>query len=142
MTKAHAALRSVHTSNFPAILQQLGASLLATTYQAGKLVMVRNDGGVINTHIRALSKPMGMALGDQRLAIGTAQEIIEFRNVPAVTSRLGPSDKLDACYLPRHAKYVTFQLAEVAVTRRLFAAILDRIERLALPPPVVARCSE
>ena len=35
----------------------------------------------------------------------------------------------------RHSKYVTFQLAEVAVTRRLFAAILDRIERLALPPP-------
>ena len=42
----------------------------------------------------------------------------------------------------RHSKYVTFQLAEVAVTRRLFAAILDRIERLALPPPAVARCSE
>ena len=38
----------------------------------------------------------------------------------------------------RHATYVTFQLAEVAVTRNLFAAILDRIERLALPPPVVA----
>lgn len=35
----------------------------------------------------------------------------------------------------RHSKYVTFQLAEVAVTRNLFAAILDRIERLALPPP-------
>jgi len=34
----------------------------------------------------------------------------------------------------RHAKYVTFQLTEVAVTRRLFAAILDRIERLVLPP--------
>jgi len=37
----------------------------------------------------------------------------------------------------RHSKYVTFQLAEVAVTRNLFAAILDRIARLALPPPVV-----
>ena len=37
----------------------------------------------------------------------------------------------------RHAKYVTFQLAEVAITRKLFAAILDRIERLALPPPAV-----
>ena len=35
----------------------------------------------------------------------------------------------------RHSKYVTFQLAEVAVTRRLFATILDRIERLALSPP-------
>ena len=37
----------------------------------------------------------------------------------------------------RHSKYVTFQLAEVTVTRNLFAAILDRIARLALPPPVV-----
>ncbi len=36
-----------------------------------------------------------------------------------------------------HLKYVTFQLAEVAVTRKLFATILDRIERLALPPPIV-----
>jgi hypothetical protein len=39
----------------------------------------------------------------------------------------------------RHSKYVTFQLAEVAVTRIFFAAILDRIERLAIPPPMVAR---
>jgi hypothetical protein len=28
-------------------------------------------------------------------------------------------------------------LAEVAVTRNLFATILDRIARLAIPPPVV-----
>jgi hypothetical protein len=39
----------------------------------------------------------------------------------------------------RHSKYVTFQLAEVAVTRNLFAAILARIARLAMPPPVVGR---
>jgi len=38
----------------------------------------------------------------------------------------------------RHSKYVFFQLAEVAVTRNLFAAILDRIARLALPPPLAA----
>jgi hypothetical protein len=37
----------------------------------------------------------------------------------------------------RHSKYVTFQLAEVAVTRNLFAAILARIARLAIPPPAV-----
>ena len=37
----------------------------------------------------------------------------------------------------RHSKYVTFQLAEVAVTRNLFDAILNRITRLALPPPPV-----
>ena len=41
----------------------------------------------------------------------------------------------------RHAKYVTFQLAEVAVPRRLFAAILDRIARLAIPPPSAFECA-
>ncbi len=39
----------------------------------------------------------------------------------------------------RHSKYVTFQLAEVAVTRNLFAPILNRIARLAMPPPAVCR---
>jgi hypothetical protein len=32
----------------------------------------------------------------------------------------------------RHSKYVLFQLAEVAVPRKLFAAILGRIGRLRL----------
>lgn len=34
----------------------------------------------------------------------------------------------------KHAKYFTFQLAEVAVSRNLFAAILERINRLRLSP--------
>ncbi len=34
----------------------------------------------------------------------------------------------------RHAKYVTFQMAEVAVPRRLYRAILDRIRRIAETP--------
>lgn len=43
------------------------------------------------------------------------------RNIPKVT---------------RHAMYFTFQLAEVAVPRSLFAGILDRITRLVILPPV------
>jgi hypothetical protein len=39
----------------------------------------------------------------------------------------------------RHAKYVTFQMAEVAVPRELFAAILERIQRFGVPPPLVQR---
>jgi uncharacterized protein (TIGR03032 family) len=96
-------LRSVHTANFSAILDQLGGSLLVTTYQAGKLVVVRSDGGVINTHFRAFNKPMGMAVGRGRLAIGTAVDVWEFRNVPAVAARLEPPGKHDGCFLPRRA---------------------------------------
>ncbi len=34
----------------------------------------------------------------------------------------------------RHARYMTFQLAEVAVPRKLFEAILQKIDRLRLLP--------
>ena len=41
--------------------------------------------------------------------------------------------------LVRHSKYVFFQMAEVAVPRKLFAAILERIGRFGVPPPLVQR---
>ena len=37
----------------------------------------------------------------------------------------------------RLSKHLTFQLAEVAVPRELFAAILNRIQRFGVPPPLV-----
>ncbi len=36
-----------------------------------------------------------------------------------------------------HSRYVIFQLAEVAVPRDLFAAILERIQRFGVPPPLL-----
>ena len=57
-------LHAAHTANFPTLLRQLGASLLVTTYQAGKLVMVRDEGDHLNTHYRSFPSPMGLALAD------------------------------------------------------------------------------
>ena len=39
----------------------------------------------------------------------------------------------------RPSKYVTFQMAEVAVPRESFAAILERIQRFGVPPPLLRR---
>src|SRR5215813_1814116 len=94
-------LRSVHTTSFANVLEQFGISLLVTTYQAGKLVLLRADRGVVNTHFRSFPKPMGLAVLGNRLAIGTAREVWEFHNIPAVAPRLEPVGKHDACFLPR-----------------------------------------
>jgi uncharacterized protein (TIGR03032 family) len=94
-------LRSVHTATFAEILEHFGFSLLVTTYQAGKLVILRADRGVINTHLRSFPKPMGVAFRDGRLAIGTAREVWEYHNVPAAAARLLPEAKHDVCFLPR-----------------------------------------
>jgi uncharacterized protein (TIGR03032 family) len=108
-------LRAVHTPNFPALLRRLGASLLVTTYRAGKRVMVRDEGDHLNTHFRAFQVPMGMALSGDRLAIGTHIQVWEFVDVPAVTATLDPPGRHDACFLPR-ASHVTgnIQIHEMA----------------------------
>jgi uncharacterized protein (TIGR03032 family) len=96
-------LCAAHTPNVPALLRQTGASLLVTTYQAGKLVMVRDEGDHLNTHYRSFQSPMGLALADggARLAIGTTLQVWEFRDVPSVARRLEPAGRHDACFLPR-----------------------------------------
>jgi uncharacterized protein (TIGR03032 family) len=108
-------LRAVHTSNFPALLRQMGASLLVTTYQAGKLVMIRDEGDHLNAHFRGFPAPMGMALDGDRLAIGTKTQVWEYVNVPAVAARLDPSGRHDACYLPRASHFTgDIQVHEMA----------------------------
>jgi uncharacterized protein (TIGR03032 family) len=111
-------LRSVHTTSFPQILAEAHASVLVTTYQAGKLVVLRNDGGLLNTHFRSFAKPMGLAVAGGRLAVGASTDIWEFANVPAVCGKLGDGKGIcagglgdepdrvarhDACFLPRRS---------------------------------------
>jgi uncharacterized protein (TIGR03032 family) len=96
-------LSSVHTSNFPGLLDELGVSLAVTTYQAGRLVFVRSEGERLNTHFRAFDRPMGMATLGDRLAVGCGVQVWEFRDVPAVAAKVEPVGRHDACYLPRRS---------------------------------------
>jgi len=96
-------LASVHTTNFPELLRSLNCSLAISTYQAGKLVVLRADGDVVNTHFRSFNRPMGMAVDGARLALGTHVEIIEYRNMPAVAERLPDPPRHDAVYMARHS---------------------------------------
>lgn len=94
-------LRSVHTSNLPGLFQQLNISLVVSTYQAGKVILVRNDSGTINTHFRSFAKPMGITADANRLTIGGTNTVWYYRNMPALAPKLEPRGKHDACYLPR-----------------------------------------
>jgi uncharacterized protein (TIGR03032 family) len=104
-TKPIAALASVHTDSLTEILNRLGASLLISTYQAGKVVVARVEKGVINTHFRAFETPMGMACANGRLAIGCRTRTWDFRNQPDVARNLEPSGKHDAVFLPRNCHF-------------------------------------
>jgi len=94
--------RSVSTQSFPDLLRHLGISLLVSTYQSGRLILVRAESAtMLNTHFRRFASPMGIAVGNGRVALGTEREVWEFRNMPAVAAKLEPAGKHDACFMPR-----------------------------------------
>ncbi len=89
------------TDSFVALLHQLGASLLVSTYQANKLLVVRAAGGGLSTLVRTFDRPMGLAADGRRLAMGTRTEVWLLRNAPDIAPRVEPAGQHDACYLPR-----------------------------------------
>ena len=102
---ADSPLRSVYTQTFPEFLNQLGSSLLVSTYQTGKLICARHDSGQLNTHFRDFPRPMGIAVAPGRIVVGTRAEVLDYRNFPAVAPKVEPQGKHDACFLPRNKHF-------------------------------------
>jgi uncharacterized protein (TIGR03032 family) len=98
---ASVAFHYTQTESFVALLQELGATLLVSTYQANKLLAVRASGNGISTLVRTFDKPMGLAVDARRLAIGTRKEVWFLRNAPDIAPRVEPAGMHDACFVPR-----------------------------------------
>jgi uncharacterized protein (TIGR03032 family) len=82
-------------------LQELRVSLLVSTYQANKLLIVRANAGGLSTLVRTFERPMGMAVDKRRLTLATRNAIWVLRNAPDLAPRVDPVGGHDACYLPR-----------------------------------------
>jgi uncharacterized protein (TIGR03032 family) len=83
------------------LLERLGVSLLVTTYQANKLLVIRARDGRLSILVRTFDRPMGVAADGRRLALGTREQVWTFRNAPDIAPRVEPAGAHDACYLPR-----------------------------------------
>jgi uncharacterized protein (TIGR03032 family) len=95
------AFHYAQTDSFVAILHQLRASLLVSTYQANKLLVVRAAGSGLSTLVRTFDRPMGLAADARRLALGSRNQVWFLRNAPDIAARVEPAGQHDACYLPR-----------------------------------------
>ena len=94
-------LNSVFTNSLPGILKQLGISLAVSTYQAGKVILVRREGDKINTHFRNFNRPMGIAVKPDRMSIGCFRTVENYQNAPELIARFEEPGAHDACYVPR-----------------------------------------
>src|SRR3954468_17780981 len=78
------------SESFVALLRQLGASLLVSTYQANKLLVLRAAGAGLSTLVRTFERPMGLAVDCGCLAMGTQDRVWFLRNAPDIASRVEP----------------------------------------------------
>src|SRR6516164_2857615 len=88
--------RYTQTESFPALLRQLGASLVITTYQANKLLVARVAGAGLSMLVRTFDRPMGLAADGPRLALGTRKEVWFLRDAPDIAPRIEPAGRHDA----------------------------------------------
>lgn len=98
--KAPTDFASVHAGALPELLAATQASLAISTYQSGRIVLLRQHDGHLNTHLCALPKPMGIARRGRELAIGTLSAVWRFGNQPALAAALPPRGQHDACFVP------------------------------------------
>jgi uncharacterized protein (TIGR03032 family) len=87
------------------LLAEQRASLLVSTYQAGKLVAIGAWRGELTLSFHNFERPMGTARSECSLAVGTHRQIWLLDEVPDVAQRIEPAGRHQTCFLARSSHY-------------------------------------
>lgn len=98
-------VRFEHSQNFPAILADLGISLLVSTYQAGKVLVLGTDRGKLTITFHSYEQPMGLAVSPRQLAIGTRRQVWFHRPAGELASRMEPAGRFGGAFLARSSHF-------------------------------------
>ncbi len=98
-------VRHEYTRNLPSLLEGLAASLLVSTYQAGKVVTIAARRGELALSYHNFERVMGLAIAPDRIAVGTKAQVWFLRDAPELAPQVEPSRRHDACYLTRSSRF-------------------------------------
>jgi hypothetical protein len=85
------------SENFVGVLNEIRASLLVSTYQAGRLVSVGVSRGTLNVTLHTYERAMGVAVAPDRIAVGAGPQIWFLQTMPQIAQQLAPPGKFDSC---------------------------------------------
>lgn len=98
-------VRYEHSSDFPGLLAQLGISLLVSTYQAGKVLVIGTWEGKLGLAFHNFEQPMGMAIGPRAMAVGTRRMVWFLQPAGDLAARIEPASRHDGAFLTRSAVF-------------------------------------
>ena len=96
-----------YSPNIPELLQSLNCSLAISTYQAGKVILISpKDRDHLVQLPRQFSKPMGMALQGNKMALATLSEVIVLVNNTELAQTYPRQPNVyDSLFIPRSLYY-------------------------------------
>src|SRR5262245_57627547 len=98
-------VRYEYSTNFPQLLSQLGVSLLVSTYQAGKVLVLGTWQGQLTISVHAFEQAMGLAVSPTALAVGTRRAVWVLPAARDLATRMEPAGKHDGAYLTRFSYF-------------------------------------
>jgi uncharacterized protein (TIGR03032 family) len=90
-----------HSASLPDVLARSGCSLLVSTYQAGQLVAVGVDDGKVAFDFHRFDQAMGVAVGEDRVAVGAKGQVWFLHDHSELAARIEPAGHYDRCFLAR-----------------------------------------
>ncbi|WP_085298174.1 TIGR03032 family protein [Cognaticolwellia mytili] len=77
-----------YSDNLPAILKELNISLAFTSYQAGRLMLVRSDGESLDVNFKSFPRPMGLTASEEGITLGIFTQIINFQREDGLLAQI------------------------------------------------------
>lgn len=98
-----------YTPNFPELLNKLGGTIMLTTYQTGKVIMLSSDADNISQLVRDFDRPMGVAFYGDIMAMALRTNVTVFKNSKelAITYPSKPNT-YDTLYYPTSQKITSY----------------------------------
>lgn len=106
---AYREVRYEYSLNLVPLLTRLGASLLVSTYQAGKLGVVGVHQGKLALSLHNFEKAMGVAVRPDRIAVGARVQIWFLHSASDIAPGIEPAREHDGCFLTR-SSHVTGEI--------------------------------
>jgi uncharacterized protein (TIGR03032 family) len=94
-----------YTPVLPDILTHLNASILVSTYQAGKVLVIGVHEQRLQVSFSDFDQPMGIAVGADRIAIGAKSEIRFLKANHSAASTVTPQNTFDGCYVAQSSRH-------------------------------------
>src|SRR4051812_43332630 len=98
-------IRHEYTRSLPALLSQLGVSLLVSTYQAGKVAAVGVAAGELTLSYYNFERAMGLAVRPDAVAVAARAQVWRLQAAPDLAGRVEPAGRHDGCFLTRSSHF-------------------------------------